>query len=309
MNAAWEQIGDVLEANRRIRVAQLAKLAAASWYARELRPLLAARPERALAITAPGAAPCGRRRVDGRDHRRAASLVPPALTSTAMRRLARPARADHACAAVRRRGPPGHAARRVNDGEVSAAPPKTTPPGVVTTDEVADLHAAGRTCRRGRRCAAPMALAGAGDARCRGARRSCSRCAARVAGGRRSRPRWSSARSWRRCWSLWRLLQRWAAAIARSDVLRRGRPDARRPSTSCPTSPDFTLIRARRRRHARPPATTDSVRGGALQAGAARLARVARGERRARRSNPTRSDVSTSAGLAGDTRDGASTRT
>ena len=39
MDAAWEQIGDVLEANRRIRSAQLAKLAAASWYARELQPL------------------------------------------------------------------------------------------------------------------------------------------------------------------------------------------------------------------------------------------------------------------------------
>ena len=57
MNAAWEQIGDVLEANRRIREAQLArKLVAASWYARHLTPLVAAAPERALHADRPGAA-------------------------------------------------------------------------------------------------------------------------------------------------------------------------------------------------------------------------------------------------------------
>jgi hypothetical protein len=138
MNAAWEQIGDVLEANRRIREAQLAKLTAASWYARELRPLLAARPERALAMTGPV-----HRHVvaDGFtvEHNRAASLVPPTLTSTAMRRLIRPRGRIMRTLEFSAEARPDTLLQRVNAGEVSAAPPKITPPGVVTTDEVADL--------------------------------------------------------------------------------------------------------------------------------------------------------------------------
>ena len=54
MEAAWEQIGDVLEANRRIRAAQLAKLGGVRAGTRaQLAPLAAARSERALTLTAP----------------------------------------------------------------------------------------------------------------------------------------------------------------------------------------------------------------------------------------------------------------
>ena len=67
MDAAWQQIGDVLEANRRIRAAQLAKLDGRhAGTTRHLPPLLASRPERALALTAPVQRACGRRRVHGR---------------------------------------------------------------------------------------------------------------------------------------------------------------------------------------------------------------------------------------------------
>lgn len=39
MDAAWDQIGDVLEANRQIRQAQLAEQVSKYWYDRHLKPL------------------------------------------------------------------------------------------------------------------------------------------------------------------------------------------------------------------------------------------------------------------------------
>src|SRR5439155_9803115 len=53
MLAAWRQIGDVLEANRRIREAQLAREVAWTWHTRHLIPLALKDPERALALMAP----------------------------------------------------------------------------------------------------------------------------------------------------------------------------------------------------------------------------------------------------------------
>jgi hypothetical protein len=136
MNAAWEQIGDVLEANRRIRAAQLAKLVASSWYAQQLQPLAAAQPERALALTAPV-----HRRVlvNGTTvaHQRSQSLVQPVLTSTAMRRLTRPRSRLMGALPFDSALRPDNLLTAVAAGQASAAPPKTTPPGVVTTDEVA----------------------------------------------------------------------------------------------------------------------------------------------------------------------------
>jgi len=53
VKAAWDQIGDVLEANRRIRAAQAARQIGASLYDRHLVCLKLASPERAYALTAP----------------------------------------------------------------------------------------------------------------------------------------------------------------------------------------------------------------------------------------------------------------
>ncbi|HKR67226.1 MAG TPA: hypothetical protein VJT16_00095, partial [Streptosporangiaceae bacterium] len=55
MEAAWGQIGDVLDANRRIRQARLSQFAAQGWWTAQLTPLLARSPERVLTLTAPGA--------------------------------------------------------------------------------------------------------------------------------------------------------------------------------------------------------------------------------------------------------------
>jgi hypothetical protein len=159
MDAAWGQIGDVIEANRRIRLAQLAKLVAQSWWFAQLTPDLQTRPERLLRLTAPthrhvllrdaqvtmmtphqvapgvGAPSSGAATVR---HRLSTSLASTTLLSAPMRRITRPG------ARLARKLPFGGGAtlgnllERVDAGDVSAAPPKVTPPGVVTTDDVAD---------------------------------------------------------------------------------------------------------------------------------------------------------------------------
>jgi hypothetical protein len=136
MNYAWQQIGDVLAANSRIRRLHLATEVSTRWFDLHLVPLAAAQPERALALTAPVHS-----RILGSSttvaHQRAASLVPPALTSTAMRRVVRPQGRLMRSLPFEADANPGNLLERVNAGEVSAAPPKTVPSGVVTIDEAA----------------------------------------------------------------------------------------------------------------------------------------------------------------------------
>jgi hypothetical protein len=135
--AAWKQVGDVLEANRRIRSAQLAKEVASRWHRRHLLPLVATEPERALALTAPV-----HRRVVTQgatlERLRSASLLPPVTTSAALRRATRPgSRLMRALPFGDRMRPQG-LLTRINAGEVSAAPPKATPAALPTVERVAE---------------------------------------------------------------------------------------------------------------------------------------------------------------------------
>lgn len=137
MHAAWLQIGDVLAANRRIRQAQLAREVSAVWHHRHVEPFAAVDAERALGLVAPV-----RRRVLTGDvtvqHRLQTSHLQPTMLSTALRRTVRPRgrllRSLPFDGAVR----PDNLLRRVGAGAVSAAPPKVTPPEVVTSDDVAE---------------------------------------------------------------------------------------------------------------------------------------------------------------------------
>src|SRR5439155_3534501 len=113
--------------------AQLAREAAARWYARYLQPLARVEPERALAFTTPVQA-----RVLGSSRTvaslRASSLVPSVLTSAVLRRITRPGAPLMRTLPFDARRRRGNLLARVNAGEVSAAPPKRAPTGTPTVE-------------------------------------------------------------------------------------------------------------------------------------------------------------------------------
>ena len=137
MDDAWQQIGDVLAANRTVRLLQLATAVSTRWYDVHLLPLAAANNERAMAWTAPVS-----RRVlmDGvtAAHARTTSMVPLAVTSTAMRRVVRPAARLMRSLPFDAQATRLNLINRINAGEVSAAPPKEVPPALPTVDQAAD---------------------------------------------------------------------------------------------------------------------------------------------------------------------------
>ena len=141
MAAAWEQVGDVLEANRRTRRLKFAQQVALVWHRSHLAQIATANAAKAIALTAPvhsrimaGIAPVARTM---KAHI-SASNVPPVLVGPTVRRLIRPR------APIIRRLPfndrirPDDLLVRVNRGEVLPAPPKLTPPGIVTVNDVAE---------------------------------------------------------------------------------------------------------------------------------------------------------------------------
>ena len=136
MNDAWQQIGDVLAANARIRRLLLAKEVSWRFHEVVLKPLLISNTERAFLFTAPVS-----RRVMGSPstvfYLQGTSLMTPAYTSTAMRRVVRPGSRLMRSLPFGGSITPQNLLTRVNNGEVSAAPPKVVPPGVVTIDQVA----------------------------------------------------------------------------------------------------------------------------------------------------------------------------
>ncbi|WAZ26457.1 hypothetical protein STRCI_008036 [Streptomyces cinnabarinus] len=137
MDAAWEQIGNVLEAQRRIRLGQFGLLVSGMWYDRHLVPAVGVSRQQGLLLMAP----LNKRIVhDGATlhHAYAQSLVQPTMTSTAMRRVVRPRGRLVRSLPFDATLIPGRLIDRVNRGEVSAAPPKTAPPGVVTSGELAE---------------------------------------------------------------------------------------------------------------------------------------------------------------------------
>lgn len=139
MRAAWAQVGEVLEADRRIRAAQVAREVAHVCHSAHLEPLRAAAPGQAFAVTAPVHPRLVAAEVTGAvtvAHRVSESPVTGAPLSAPMRRVTRPR------ARLMRRLPfdaqrPRQALlRRVNDGDVTAAPAKTAPTGTITVEQL-----------------------------------------------------------------------------------------------------------------------------------------------------------------------------
>lgn len=137
VDAAWGQVGKVLEANRRIRLGQLARQVSKAWYDGHLVPAHAASGEKALTLMAPLA-----RRVMASattiHHVLSRSRVQPVLLSGAARRVMRPRARLHRSLRFTPARPASALLARVNAGEVSAAPPKVPPPGTTTLDQLAE---------------------------------------------------------------------------------------------------------------------------------------------------------------------------
>jgi hypothetical protein len=142
MDAAWGQVGKVLEANRRIRLGQFARQVSKAWYDGHLVPAHAASGEKAFTLMAPLA-----RRVMASPttihHVLSQSRVQPVLLSGAARRMMRPRARLVRSLPFTPAQPASALLSRVNAGEVSAAPPKVPPPGTTTLDQLVEGSRAG----------------------------------------------------------------------------------------------------------------------------------------------------------------------
>jgi hypothetical protein len=138
MNDAWQQIGDVLAANQKIRQLQLALGVSRQWYIGHFTPLAATNGERAFALAAPiaGRVVSGGATIAATQN---ASLVPPTVTSAAFRRVLRPGARLMRALPFDSTVTPGNLLGRINAGAVSAAPPKPVPTAIPSVDQAAGV--------------------------------------------------------------------------------------------------------------------------------------------------------------------------
>ena len=139
MEAAWKQVGDVLQHNQKARVAAAAMHLGEAAHAKTIAAV-AAQPTRVLSLTAAVQSRFLASDVTLR-HSRQQSLTPAVLTSSTMRRVARPN------GPIARRlnlgaGPHANAMlEAVNEGKITAAPPKQAPAGLTTVEGAATAAA------------------------------------------------------------------------------------------------------------------------------------------------------------------------
>ncbi|MGZ8202620.1 MAG: hypothetical protein ACXWUB_05160 [Burkholderiales bacterium] len=137
MNVAWQQIGDVLEANRIIRFAQLASEALWQWHTRNFEPLFA-QPDKLMLLCAPV-----QKRILVQNatvfHQVKMSLVPPVALSAQMRKITRPrSRAVTRLPFATLNIAPQALVSGLNSGKLLPAPPKSTPAAIQTEQVLAD---------------------------------------------------------------------------------------------------------------------------------------------------------------------------
>jgi len=145
MNGAWAQIGDVLEANRRIRLAQLAKAVSMAWYDKHVLPLHNLRREKALAFTAPMQARILTQAPTSRSQNGAESVayqfqnsvISASMVNTATRRVLKPRgrvlRALPFDGQIRT----DNFLARLNQADIVVVPEKGTPPGALALEDAA----------------------------------------------------------------------------------------------------------------------------------------------------------------------------
>ena len=138
VEAAWAQVGQVLEANREIRGAQLSVAVSMSWFERSIASLGRTAPDRLLALSAPV---LQRVVTDGLTIRKrlARSPIPVAMVGTAMRRMLRPAGrlATRLVPGAARTRLSAGLLERLNDGRLATAQAPAIPPGAASAGGVA----------------------------------------------------------------------------------------------------------------------------------------------------------------------------
>ncbi|MGZ8159516.1 MAG: hypothetical protein ACXWT4_11980 [Methylobacter sp.] len=138
INAAWQQVGDVLKANRFIRFAQLSSETNWQWHTMQLQPLLAQQPDKLMLLSAPV-----QKRIMVQNatafHQIKTSVVPQVAMSAQMRKMLRPrSRAIKKLPFTARGIAPTALFGRLNRQEVVPAPPKITPAGIETEQVLAE---------------------------------------------------------------------------------------------------------------------------------------------------------------------------
>jgi hypothetical protein len=132
MQAAWEQVGQVIEANNRIRMAQLAQQVSIRMYQKHITPLIAGK---ALTFTAPV-----QRRLLFQNltvHRQVKnSLIPNALLSGTFRRIVRARGTVMKKFALENAANTSNLVALVNAGRLVVAPPKGDPSGAINLSDV-----------------------------------------------------------------------------------------------------------------------------------------------------------------------------
>jgi hypothetical protein len=127
LEAAWQQVGEIIAANQRIRLALLALSAARFWYHTTL--LWFTQPVQKRVISQGLTA----------FHQVRTSKVPAAALSPSMRKFARPrGRLSRALGLDALDRPAASMVGRINRDEIHAAPPKTVPAEIPTLEDVAD---------------------------------------------------------------------------------------------------------------------------------------------------------------------------
>lgn len=138
MDAAWGQIGKVLEAQRRIRLGHFGLMVSDIWFDRHLMPTIGVSRQKTLLLMAPLNKRVLTEAGVTMHHTLKTANLQPAMTSAALRRIVRPRGRLIRTLPFDETTKLDHLFDRVNNGEVSAAPPKVVPPGIVTTDGVAN---------------------------------------------------------------------------------------------------------------------------------------------------------------------------
>ncbi len=134
MKQAWDQIGEVLEANRRIRLTQLAKEASAKVYDKHLKPL---KPAQSLSFTAPLHA----RLIDNGKTiymQVTNSSLPSVTINPAFRKIVRPRGPVYVRVRPETNRRVDNLIDLINEGSITATPPKTAPTGNISLDETSD---------------------------------------------------------------------------------------------------------------------------------------------------------------------------